>query len=156
MNTQDFDEVNNQTPEPVNHLSGSASSISWNPDAIDVTANPNKGRKSTTEKVDRIGRMSTTTEKHEFRINVIEPKPPKPESQNIKTITPGVKDSVLKSEDYKKWLEKKNSFLFQPASVEYTTMVPTSIAAPVTRLGVLYYQETISSRIQNDQLFFFP
>ena len=147
MNKQDFDVNTRNSPEK--DLSVASSSVSWNPDSIDATANPNKGRKQTTtekELADRIGRMSTTTEKHEFRINVIEPKPPK--SQNIKTITqsyqsiPGIKDSVLKSDDYQKWLEKKNSFLFQPSYVpEVTTMVPTSIAAPVSR-WVLYSQET--------------
>lgn len=146
MNKQDFDVNTRNSPEK--DLSVASSSVSWNPDSIDATANPNKGRKTTTtekELSDRIGRMSTTTEKHEFRINVIEPKPPK--SQNIKTITqsyqsiPGIKDSVLKSDDYQKWLEKKNSFLFQPSYVpEVTTMVPTSIAAPVSR-WVLYSQE---------------
>ena len=146
MNKQDFDVNTRNSPEK--DLSVASSSVSWNPDSIDATANPNKGRKTTTtekELSDRIGRMSTTTEKHEFRINVIEPKPPK--SQNIKTINqsyqsiPGIKDSVLKSDDYQKWLEKKNSFLFQPSYVpEVTTMVPTSIAAPVSR-WVLYSQE---------------
>ena len=126
MNTQNFDEVTNTPAKESNVNSGNA--VSWNPDAIDITANPNKGRKTTTEKADRLGRMSTTTEKHEIRIGP----EPKNHHENFISVTPGIKDGVLKSDDYKKWLEKKNSFLFQPAP-EITTMIPTSIAAPVSR-----------------------
>ena len=126
MNTQNFDEVTNSPAKESSVNSGNA--VSWNPDAIDITANPNKGRKTTTEKADRLGRMSTTTEKHEIRIGP----EPKSHQENFISVTPGIKDGVLKSDDYKKWLEKKNSFLFQPAP-EITTMIPTSIAAPVSR-----------------------
>ena len=31
-----------------------------------------------------------------------------------RSIEPGVKDAVLQSNDYKKWREMKNSFLFEP------------------------------------------
>ena len=58
-------------------------SVSWNPDAIDVTVNPNKGRKITTENEARI---STSTENE-------------------------LKKQVFESSDYQKWLEQKNSFL---------------------------------------------
>ena len=95
MNTQNFDEVTNSPAKESSVNSGNA--VSWNPDAIDITANPNKGRKTTTEKADRLGRMSTTTEKHEIRIGP----EPKSHQENFISVTPGIKDGVLKSDDYK-------------------------------------------------------
>ena len=138
MNAQNYDEI---TRSPEKQLNVPANPVSWNPDSIDATANPNKGRKITTEKENRIGRMSTTTtERHEIKIESEPPRPPKSQ-QSVKSIAPGIKDDVMKSDDYKKWLEMKNSFLFQPASTETTTGHPTSIAAPVSR-WVLCTQDT--------------
>ena len=64
---------------------------SWNPDAIDVTLNPNKGRKSTTEKELREIREREMREKNGS-------------TQLFKHEIPAtdVKDQVLQSDDYKK------------------------------------------------------
>ena len=68
-------------------------SVSWNPDAIDVTVNPNKGRKITTENQAKI---STSTENDR-------------------------KKQVFESNDYQKWLQQKNSFLNITTSRPTTT-----------------------------------
>ena len=122
MNNQ-FNDLNDLTdlitlkPE----LKYKQATVSWNPDAIDVTANPNKGRKSyrPTEKSTRI--IYRTTEKSAIST----PEPiiiiRHPEKSTYSKIEPGVKDSVLQSEDYKKWNELKNSYFFEPANIETTS-----------------------------------
>ena len=78
-------------------------SVSWNPDAIDVTVNPNKGRKITTENEVKI---STSTENE-------------------------LKKQVFQSNDYQKWLEQKNSFLNITTTPRPTII--TTRSPPTTR-----------------------
>ena len=106
------------------HSGAASSSASWNPDAIDVTLNPNKGRKITTEREKALinrKRIISTTE------NILK-------ESTLPSIGSGLKDGVLQSNDYQLWQQMKNSFLFEPASVEITTIIPTSLAAPVTTM----------------------
>ena len=78
-------------------------SVSWNPDAIDVTVNPNKGRKITTENQVKI---STSTENDR-------------------------KKQVFESNDYQKWLQQKNSFLNITTSRPTTTTRSTTKTRPI-------------------------
>ena len=78
-------------------------SVSWNPDAIDVTVNPNKGRKITTENQVKI---STSTENDR-------------------------KQQVFESNDYQKWLQQKNSFLNITTSIPTTTTRSTTKTRPL-------------------------
>ena len=78
-------------------------SVSWNPDAIDVTVNPNKGRKITTENQVKI---STSTENDR-------------------------KKQVFESNDYQKWLQQKNSFLNITTSRPTTTTRSTTKTRPL-------------------------
>ena len=78
-------------------------SVSWNPDAIDVTVNPNKGRKITTENQVKI---STSTENDR-------------------------KKQVFESNDYQKWLQQKNSFLNITTSIPTTTTRSTTKTRPL-------------------------
>ena len=80
-------------------------SVSWNPDAIDVTVNPNKGRKITTENQVKI---STSTENDR-------------------------KKQVFESNDYRKWLQQKNSFL------NITTSRPTTTTRSTTKTRPIVY-----------------
>ena len=89
-------------------------SVSWNPDAIDVTVNPNKMRKITTEKEHNgLSLISTTSRNNEINLGSLGHA-----NSNVN------KDSVLRSDDYKRWQEMKNSFLGEPFTVSTTTMRP--------------------------------
>ena len=108
-------------------------SVSWNPDAIDVTVNPNKGRKKNyhhhqiTEKMPSIPPSQSTYSRTNAAavINT---------ESTYRSIEPGVKDAVLQSNDYKKWREMKNSFLFvEPDDNSSTSSGITSTTEPTLR-----------------------
>ena len=94
-------------------------SVSWNPDAIDVTVNPNKGRKKNyhqiTEKMpSKIPPSQSTYTRSTAAATVINTESNSNFESTYRSIEPGVKDAVLQSNDYLKWREMKNSFLFEP------------------------------------------
>ena len=105
------------TPEP----EITYNSVSWNPDAIDVTVNPNKGRKPTEKNGPNVPPSQIPPSRATYH-DVIKPQTSpatNPEkTKNFLQIEPGVKDYVLQSKDYKEWTEMKNSFLFKPSSTQ--------------------------------------
>ena len=50
------------------------------------------------------------------------------ESSAYVTVKPGVKEMVLQSDDYKKWTEMKNSFLFEPVGTTQSTQTNVLVA----------------------------
>ncbi len=113
---------------------GGQSHVSWNPDSIDVTVNPNKMRKShstTTTRTpvrsssfrndiatsENVISYSTTTEREQLH----------QESALYEAIDKEVKEAVLASSDYKKWADLKSEF------VRSTTALPTIPTITTTR-----------------------
>ena len=139
MHNQDFsihkkssnNQNNNQPRPPPSPVTSKPeiiyNSVSWNPDAIDVTVNPNKGRKknynnnnqiAVTEKTREMIPPSQSTYTRSTAATSTMVINTESNDSNFestyRSIEPGVKDAVLQSNDYKKWREMKNSFLFEP------------------------------------------